>query len=295
MAELDRWGDALMRAKRNPAEAGALRKQLPAHWRVDFEGEQFIVPTTWLHAALETIATNPQSAPSCEVIQKRLRAVRAEALRLREVSTTSPTAARSKLDRILKHKEFRGVRGPTWWDTLIERVALWLSDVLERLFGTIGVSAQTKRRLVWVFVALSGLMLAVWMIRRLLRRQTPLKLGPVLGHPATRGWQERTREALAAAGRGNFRDAIRLAYWAGVYRLEEIGLWKTDRTRTHREYLGLLPSSHPQRDAFAEITRRFELVWYAGRDSSLTDFEALLRNLEKLGCVFPSKPETARS
>jgi hypothetical protein len=149
--------------------------------------------------------------------------------------------------------------------------------------------------LAWILIGAVFLILAAWMVRRLQMRRPPTPLALEVAHAVAKTWQERAREAFAAAERGNFRDAIRLAYWAGVYRLEELGLWKSDRARTHREYLRLLPPAHPQRDTFADITRRFELIWYAGQESSGGDFQAVVDNLEKLGCAFPSRLATEHS
>jgi hypothetical protein len=295
LAELDRWGEALMQAKRNRATVAGFRKELPERWVVSVDGELITVPTDWLRAELESIEKNPRMASSCEVMQKRLHTLRAEALRLDQAPAISLAPARAELARILQRKEFRGVGGPTWLDRLKERIAGWIFSLLERLFGIRGVSLETRRVIVYVLFALCVLFMAAWMVRRLISRQAPVKLALEFGRPAAKSWQERAREAFAAAERGDFRDAVRLAYWAGVYRLEELGLWKTDRTRTHREYLRLLPSTHPQRDTFAELTRRFELIWYAFRDPSLDEFEAVVQNLEKLGCAFPWKPATGRS
>ncbi len=294
VVELDRWRDAVVEAQQDPAEAAALRKQLPEYWWVSVDGDRVAVSTAWLRKELEAIEKGPGSRATREQIQQRLQTLRDEAVRLAGLptATPSPAEARQKIDEILKRKEFRGVRGPTWWDVLRERIALWLIDLIRRLFGITGVSAQTSRVLVWILIGASGLLLAIWLVHRLMRREEPVKLAIGESRLAAKSWQERASEALAAAECGNFRDAIRLAYWAGVYRLEELGLWKTDRTRTHREYLKLLPPAHPERETFADITRRFELVWYAGRQSSAPDFEVVVKNLEKLGCVFPSKLAT---
>ena len=167
--------------------------------------------------------------------------------------------------------------------------------MLDRVFGRARVPPATSRILVWLLIGAASIVLVVWMVRRLLRRQGPVTLSLEGSRQSAMAWQQRASEAFAAAERGNFRDAIRLCYWAGVYRLEELGLWKTDRTRTHREYLRLLPSSHPQRDTFSEITLRFERVWYAGQDSSAQDFALVVKNLERLGCVFPWNLATERS
>ncbi len=295
LAELDQWSAAVSRAKQNPREAAALRKQLPPAWSVTFEGQRYEIPTEWLRGELESIEKHPRSAASCEEIQLRLQALRAAALQLRGSTAVPSAEARRKLDEILKRREFRDVHGPTWLDQLRDRVARWLLDLLQKLFGRLNISPGTSRILVWCFIVAAALAVAVWLLRRLLAGQAPLTLALAARQQTAKSWQERAREAFSAARRGNFRDAVRLAYWAGVYRLEEIGLWKTDRTRTHREYLRLLPSSHPQRDSFVEITNRFELVWYAKRESSADDFEMVVSNLEKLGCEFPSNLATEPS
>ena len=295
VSELNRWGAALGQVKQNPGEAATLRRQLPPAWSVSVEGQRYEVPTQWLREELEAIEKNPKSAASCETIQRRINAMRAEALDIAATPAYSAAEARQKLDAILKRSEFRRVHGPTWVDGLRERVILWIWRLLDRLFGGAGVPAATSRILVWFLIAAASIVLVVWMVRRLMARQGTVTLSLESSQQAAKTWQQRAREAFAAAERGDFRQAIRLSYWAGVYRLEELGLWKTDRTRTHREYLRLLPSSHPQRDTFSEMTLRFERAWYAGEESSAEDFASVVKNLERLGCVFHSKLATEHS
>lgn len=294
VAELDRWGMAIAEAKQNPQEAAALRQQLPPSWAVRIGDERYEVSTRWLRAHLEAVEKNPKSAPSCEEIQQHIRALRNEALRLQSLPPQPGMEARTKLDAILQRAEFRNVHGPTGFDLLRERMAQWVADEMQKLFGNMRGHPAAGQFIFWALVAVLGLVLAVWMVRRLLAGQSPLALHIEAGQPAARTWQERAREAVAAAARGDYREAVRLAYWAGVYRLEETGLWKTDRTRTHREYLRLLPSNHPQHDTFSEITRQFELVWYARREISADRFGSVVKNLERMGCVFPSRPATGR-
>ena len=292
VSELNRWGEALGQVKQNPVEATALRKQLPPAWSVTVEGQHYEVPTEWLREELEAIEKNPKSAASCETIQRRIHAMRAEALDIAAMPAYSAAEARQKLDAILKRSEFRRVHAPTWADELRERIILWIWRLLDRLFGGAGVPPATSRILVWILISAASIVLVVRMVRRLMARQGTVTLSLERSQQATKSWQQRVREAFAAAERGDFRQAIRLSYWAGVCRLEELGLWKTDRTRTHREYLRLLPSSHPQRDTFSDITLRFERVWYAGEQSSAEDFALVVKNLERLGCVFHSKLAT---
>ena len=88
----------------------------------------------------------------------------------------------------------------------------------------------------------------------------------------------------AAAERGDWREAVHLAYWAGISFLEAQGLWRPDRARTPREYLRLLPPANTARPALQALTRSFEQIWNAQRPASDSDYGAALSHLEALGC-----------
>ncbi len=115
------------------------------------------------------------------------------------------------------------------------------------------------------------------------------------------------------------------AYWAGIYRLEELGVWQLDRSRTPREYLGLVaraatapstvvPSStrgtgathavgearepvgpSERAAALAKLTRSLETTWYGYEPASAGDFGEAVSQLEALGCRFPSNLQNASS
>ena len=295
LAELDRWGAAIAGVKQDPREAEALRKELPPRWTVRVEGQRYDVSTWWLRAQLQAVEKNPKSARSCDEIQQHIQALRAEALRLSGLPPPAGLEARAKLDAILQRPEFRNVHGPTWFDQLRERIRQWVEEMAAKVFGGMQSHPMTGKIIFWALISVLSLVLIVWMVRRLLAGQSPLTLTLDAGQQAAKTWQDGAREAFAAAARGDYREATRLAYWAGVYRFEELGLWKTDRTRTHREYLRLLPSSHPQHETFSEITRHFELVWYAKHEISADRFGTIIKNLERMGCVFPSRPVTGPS
>src|SRR6202030_212073 len=108
-------------------------------------------------------------------------------------------------------------------------------------------------------------------------------------------WQEWIHAAREAAARGDFREAVHSAYWAGISRLEETGVLPRDRTKTPREYLQLIDArplaaeldSHAAQDykkPLAALTSRLERIWYANRLARLEDFDDTLRHLEALGC-----------
>ncbi len=58
LAELDRWSAAAARLKAHPEEAVALRKSLPRAWSVTLDGQDFSVPTDWLHNTLNSLESN---------------------------------------------------------------------------------------------------------------------------------------------------------------------------------------------------------------------------------------------
>lgn len=211
---------------------------------------------------------------------------------------TRPQVARQKLDAILNRYEFRGMRGPSRLDAARDRLIMWLGELLHSLFGGIGSSRRASQTLMWTLAISLAALLMAGLLRAFLRRPVGSSLdlkGPVSTGHGSRDW---AREALEASARGDYRDAIRLAYWAGVYRLAELGFWQVDRTRTHREYLSLLAEPAPddaRHSALVAVTSKFERVWYGSQAASADDFHFVVTQLETLGCLLPSTPVTANS
>jgi len=297
LKELDRWSAAAARLKQHPEEAGPLEKNLSDAWSVVIEGEHYSVPTDWLRETLSSLEQNHWLADDyAKEIQTRLEALRADAKALSEPATLRPKAARSKLDEILKRREFAGVHGPGWSERVRKRVTAWLGDLLDRISNRLSAHPALSRGLIWTLAIVLVLVFMAWLARSFLKRRPDTSLD--LGGPirAVRTWRDWARDALAASARGNYRDAIRLAYWAGVYRLEETGLWNVERTRTHREYLRLLPAGGEERRAALEaLTWRFEHVWYGRLPASQDDFQFVIAQLETLGCRFQSPLTTGNS
>ncbi len=297
LAELDRWSVAARRLEAHPGEATALRKELPESWTISIGRQRFSVSTDWLGAALGRLELEPARAgESSREIGARLAAFRSEAEALAEPSRIRPAEVRTKLDKILMRREFESAHAPVWIDRLGQRLHVWLMELVERLVDRFQGHPLGLRVVLWALVIGSGLMLLVSLVRLVLGRSaTPLHLELEGATPAPTSWRDFALQAQAEAGRGSYRESLRLAYWAAVYRLEEVGIWHVERDRTHREYLRLLPASHPNRGAVSAITWRFEQVWYGGRAASSDDFKFALAQLEQLGCAFPSTPVTAKS
>jgi hypothetical protein len=279
VTELERVSAALEGLDRHPepGQAARLAGSLPEAWSVEANGTIFRVSATQLRA--EISFGNPASWRRA---RRRLETMEEEAAAF-DRQRFDPGIERTKLNAILARREFRHVSGPTWIDRLKQRVIEFIASLLGRLFGSSAFPAVT-RVVVWALVAVAVAVLAV-MAFRMLRRSARFDsiLPPMPPVPAKKSgsW---AAEARAAAGQGNWREAVRCAYWAAISLLEERGLWRPDRARTPREYLGLLPASDPNRSALTALTRRFEVVWYGYQEAGEEIFAQTMAELERLGC-----------
>ena len=73
-----------------------------------------------------------------------------------------------------------------------------------------------------------------------------------------------------------------MIYGAAVLLMGEAGAWQVDASRTHREYVHLLPLDSARRPHLVAITTCFERVWYGRAQASARDYEAALAELESL-------------
>jgi len=175
------------------------------------------------------------------------------------------------------------VHGPDWLD----RFKAWLlRNLLRFLGGAIRkVAVPTVGKLfVYGLMALAILALGYLVYRNIVWGNDFEAVTPNDMPVSAKEWAVWLSEARAMAGQGRWRDAIHLAYWAGISFLERQGTWKPDRARTPREYLRLLSSASEHRETLTNLTRIFELAWYAKRDASERTFSDALQQLEKLGC-----------
>jgi len=283
---LRQWSSQVGQISSDSSVADKLRKSLPASIRVNTGTTEIESSTAWLDAALENIQkTKPeQRAALIKKILERLNAIEQAAQQSTEPSLSGPQA-QTKLKEILARGEFNSVRGPSAWDLLQARSMRWLFNILDKIFGRVAAPAQIGQLLVWILIALAAAMLAVWLKRKLKTavqdvRREPLRFAP----PSSKSSRKWLAEAQAAALEGRWRDAIHLAYWAGIARLEENGAWVPDRARTPREYLRLLPDRNQHRPALAELTQKFEIIWYGDRQANSTDFQHVVAQLERMQC-----------
>lgn len=187
--------------------------------------------------------------------------------------------ARTQFDQVLAAKEFQKEQELTWLQRKWQDVLDWLDRVLGSSFD-----AVTKAP-VWIkyfFEALLFIVPAVLLLLWLMRQVREDGVHPSSSSDAQRrGTLAPQTEWLALADKfaqqNDWRQAIHALYWATIAGFESRHAWRTNPTRTPREYLRLLRPGSAARSALAEQTRLFELTWYGYRKANPGDYERALQ------------------
>jgi hypothetical protein len=202
-----------------------------------------------------------------------------------ERSPADLSSARSQLNQILSRREFSKVKGPSAKDALLARIYRWLSRIMRKLSFGKGSKFDWMQLFIYLLVGAAVIVLLLWTVRRLRRPHEDLPQREIIPFsPSARSWRTWLAEARSLAAQQDWRNAIHMAYWAGISYLEERGAWKPNRARTPREYLRLIGTRAAQYSVLAAMTRKLELVWYGYGTARESDFQETLGQLEQLGC-----------
>ena len=282
VAELDSLTSlASQCSEQNRTPCSEAISDLRGGWKIVAANQELKVDTGSLIDAFEKLSKKPDDATRVKLLGS-LDELKAEATAFQKPAPDS-AAAHAKLDQILARSEFKQVQGPTWWDRLKYRVFEWILRLLSRFFGA--SSAPTAGRvLVWSLVGVAVLTLAYFVFRTLRQSARQESAIPYIAAVSAKGWRNWIAEAQAAAAKGLWRDAVHLAYWAGISFLEEGSAWRPDKARTPREYLRLLPAESTHRPALSALTRKLEVTWYGNDPASPETFSETITLLEDLGC-----------
>jgi Domain of unknown function (DUF4129) len=269
----------------HPEQAGNVEADIPDKITVTTGQNQITVSYRDLKddlAALSRADAGKRPAMLAQ-IQNYVRELRAQAEAYEQ--GVSPAGDRQKLNDILARREFHTAHGPSLGDIFLSKVLSWLARLLDKLSPSGRSRFDPFQILVYFLIGVALIVLVLWTVRHLRRPREEHALREIIPFsPSARGWHVWLAEARRLAQQQDWRNAIHLAYWAGISFLEEQGAWRPDRARTPREYLHLLGLRSVRYPALATLTRKFEVVWYGHRDASESDFQETLGQLEKLGC-----------
>ena len=260
----------------NRGEIAPVVATLPLQWTVSTPEGSYTISTKPLR---DLIAQNPRGSglPQAKEWLEHL----AAHLEGSGVTPRSAGNASQELTRILSRREFDGVRPPSQWELLQERIRNWLGKFFQRLFGFVAQYPAESKLFFWTLIGGAVLAFLVWLFRRWDRAELLSMNIPNDATPRTSNqWLLAARSFSAE---GDFRKAIQCTYWTAIVRLEELGRLPRNRPHTPREYLGLV-STAQYSTPLSALTKQLERCWYAGLPASAQDFAACLSALEAFGC-----------
>jgi uncharacterized protein DUF4129 len=240
-----------------------------------------------------------RAAPKEETLPPTIEALLGEAhqrLQYDERQVAAPTqpspsysAERQTLNSILAQPAYKGISEMSTRERFLE----WLDNELDKLLASLIRFGTRSPWIVWtlrIFLILgigTGLVWALIRIERGARVKLIPEVVPPAARPSAREWQLWLKDAQAMAAEDRWRDAIHFLYWASIARLESGSAsrrpWPADRTRTPREYLGLMPGADPRKPSLTALTWSFERTWYGGRAAASGDFSRALELAAELG------------
>jgi len=292
--EVQRIGNAIETNKTNQTRLAALRKDLPTHWEVVTSDHRYYVSAE----ALDTLLSEAEKAKDSKSVSAKGHAAAEWAFDLAtqvkgyaKAQRGTGAGASAALERILSRREFGAVKGPSALDILKQRIYRWIEEVLSGILERIGQHPMGARIFFWMVIVAVVFWLAVVLFRYWTRRARLDELEAPDSVAYTRTWQEWIQASREAAGRGDYREAVHSAYWAGISFLEDREVVRKDRTRTPREYVRLVSRStefvatgRKTREALSALTVTLEQVWYGRKPASNQDFANALQSVEALGC-----------
>lgn len=284
-SRLKQYEEQLSGAERDSSAAGELRKSLPEKWRVQVDkGSAEISSEELRRDVAEMQRGGEQAASGARKAKSWLDRAIVEAEELESGKHAVDAERKDKeIEKIFARVEFKGLSGPSWMDQWSARVGRWIEREIERLFSAIHLPAQFGSVLIWpvIVITVAALAFLAW---RVLRDQSVAILPEVTQDTTApdRAW---LKEAMAAAQRGEYREAVHRGYWAAIARLEQRQILTSDRTRTPRESLRLLESHPTERGILREQTVRLERLWYGCREATGDDWTAALAELRQIGCL----------
>jgi Domain of unknown function (DUF4129) len=272
------------------------RDALPKSWPVDAAGRYYDVPSGPLISHLNRAERLPaERAHELSQALAYLDSLAAEASSFSNASALTTNSARSKLDAILSRPECTHAKQQSWYAKARNQIDDFFLKLLDRVFRGVGNQKTFGYILLWLGIAAAAVLIAYWVFRNWFRSARVAEMELAGAAVPARSWQEWVFAARDAAARSDYRMAIHCAYWAGIARLQDLGVLSPDRARTPREYLRALTSGWPvlaqdaavRRQALAQMTSRLESTWYGYQLATETDFRDSLAQLEKLGCRLP--------
>ena len=267
----------------------------------DAAGKDLIhADNAWLQQAIEKLETEGQDTRYTQLVAlaDRLDAL-SHSLRTSLETQNDPQATRDRLQQILARSEYQpeaekdsAIQG--WLKKIRQKINEWLQKLF---FGNSPKSAPNPRSLQairWLIIAalVASLVWAtVLLLRRFQLRQAKLKddgvgedVREILGEQfdADLTSDDLLKTAAEMARKGEYRLAIRRAYLALLYELEQRGKVHLHRAKTNRDYLSELQHEPYIYPPVASLTNNYERVWYGHGAATLEDYAGFIKQYREV-------------
>jgi hypothetical protein len=256
----------------------------------------------WLQQAIEKLDTEDEDRRYSQLVElaNRLNAL-SRSLRgsLDQQNAPPANAPRDRLQQILARSEYQPEEEKdSAIQAWIKKIRQKINELLNKLFfGNSPKSApnpgslQAIRWLIIAALVASLVWAAVLLLRRFQLRQAKLKddeMGTasreILGEQfdADLTSDDLLKTAAEMARRGEYRLAIRRAYLALLYELEQRGKLHLHRAKTNRDYLGELQNDLAIYSPVASLTNNYERVWYGHGAATPEDYAGFIEKYREV-------------
>ena len=268
-----------------------VEQMLPTTEDIEFGREVVHVDNTWLHQAVGALSQKAEARRQQVMeIYQRLDALERR-LKLGSGAAKDESAAeRARLQRILSRSEYQPKKEEDsairkWFNEFMDA----LLQFMRRLFSAGGASARAPnaitvlllRLLIYAAVGLA----IIWAGRALVRnwrhgakRKEKGEVREVLGEQIEEHItaEDLIKAASDLARAGDYRLAIRRAYIALLYELEQRGKLRLHRSKTNRDYLRALSGEPTIYPPVADLTNAYERVWYGHARAVSDDYAGFI-------------------
>ncbi|MBS1811523.1 MAG: DUF4129 domain-containing protein [Acidobacteria bacterium] len=259
------------------------------------------VDNAWLHRLIDNLEEDDDDKRSSQLvgIANRLTALGHRLRESQRPAGAEAKATQERLQQILARSEYQpdetkdsAIQG---W---IKKIQQKIRELLAKLFfknpSAAGPSPGSLQALRWlIIVALIASLgwATVLLIRRFQLRQAKLKddesenetreiLGEQFDADVTADHLMRT--AAEMARKGEYRMAIRRAYLALLYDLEQRGKLRLHRAKTNRDYLGELKNEQYIYPPVSVLTNNYERVWYGHGTATMEDYAGFIEKYREV-------------
>ena len=259
------------------------------------------VDNSWLHQAIKNLdATNDDKRYlQLDEIAARLNALHQHLqASLQQKSAAETNASREHLQQILNREEYKpDEKKDSKLQAWIKSIGRKIQDFLLRLFGgkkpPTNIPGGNAISIFQILIVAGLAVLLLWAIITLLKqfrwREAKAKTDTddgreILGEQfdADTTADDLLKTAAEFARRGEYRMAIRRAYIAALYELEQRGKLTLHQAKTNHDYLRELRSEQQILLPVASMTNSFERVWYGDTTATEEDFSGFIEKYREV-------------